>query len=1686
MSTRRKSSAHTPVGELVRKSIGRTPLKDLQNGMNFAAQSSSVLPPAFSNLNTKEGGVGCRFNSEENPNCPVTDNEAKNVLGFKSPFLPLRKAERENKIVMALDCQKENEERLSTRDNAVNSLTAVQPGVPVTPHRGNKPSLEKQPTHFSGENTESPENLGDLEEASVEACDLPDMREEAQICDQELTDTLEEVDKETTCCPIPLKEDTLKDTSFQEESIINSIEVLFQTPQTMKTANTEISVTHPQHSNSSVCEPSLNHEEKAGIFSGAISTVPIADPSAQQNIETRSSLVVLTDSGTLTSPQERCDAETNTNSFLAVPVPEICVSLYANTTEDQEEHPICTRPSRQIDAEFSLQGTQVIEPCSSLIVDREEDAPLNSSVSAQDPCRLEEKEQDFASSFSEGECPIGAADGSCFVNSPCSADAVEAVLGTPVLSASPTPAENEQRSLACGPESLAAPLADEQSHVSSTDEGTSKAHHPAGLEGEEQQEDEIAAEALASELNTTLQLSIKTEESLESCAGESRSLSQGTSGFYSSPNSEAEGGNIQKSFVNDLFSSPSERAPVLSKSLQLAGCPLLLSAKRGVQKQGNTEDISLADLKEVGSSAVGSEPVAELLPAPNVASTPSSPVTGSDSESLRRGKRKLESPGACSLAKLQLTCRSKGIDSPVPQLQMNSTVDASPKTQIDWDISLLTAASSEELCAEGETPDKLSAAEELGALQKKVEVSKASPVLRTDGRRFGSSQTAARALKQLLLMMETEMTMNTSHEVGTCVTPVERATATTWITPVTLHERGANTSGVFERKREVSVNESGTNTDSLLWNLPRDTLSSAPRQELEKRLESALIVAEVLSQQLIASRESQSKAASVGPSEQRDRLVQTDHTEFSQVEQQYRKLYTKAVDRIQSLELEHEERLHLHRRMSEVRSEMNRNFTDVNDTLSVINEICTIASEDKKAMTKQMVQMKELHSRNMKMLKKMKEATQESVQERDAMQRRMEGALKAQQAACCVTEALRSRSTARIRELELDGDGYQALCKALKPAYQEQISLKREYVESVQTAEELYVAVKEDQLKLKLQLREARGILQQNRQVLSALHERAQDAMSQWEAMRLEVEDAVLQKEQIQGELTQANSELEDARNTIGDLNVHNAIFNSEVKVLRERLSNVEQEHDQLQHRNENLSIQLSSAEASQALLQQAFAAETEKVQVSWEKNQELTEILNHMERVLGDTQQENTDLKARLEECETQLTLLQGLQQKQTQKLQHMQELQKQVSSMKDLNEFIQQENQLSREQIAETEVLLKSHLHALRERNLECEDLRETLSLLRIEKENLQEELDSTKAKARTMMLDMGKEINTASSEITLLQERLKNLMGYLQAALEGQKPGSPVKQSAPKLCAQTPYRAAGASFVGSVLVAIAGEAASDPSRTDTDSEEQKPDGLGSGNSAFTRVVPTTPKKIQETEQGGLLERLEGLGETVTELFSTISQLREAKESEEKELRQNNADLQSQLHALTLKQASEVSDLKGEIEGLQTKIELQNQALKRKAEKEKELEKLCEEYEASRQLFHSQRSETVSLRREMAELQHSLQMAETEALALREELSKRQTETGQGDSWVEEKILLRKEVRKLTERLLEAEDGKSKLLSRAMRHRAVFEENLRKSDQELKGLDEMIEAVRRTLSSIPNVVANCEELKNLQTYLG
>lgn len=64
--------------------------------------------------------------------------------------------------------------------------------------------------------------------------------------------------------------------------------------------------------------------------------------------------------------------------------------------------------------------------------------------------------------------------------------------------------------------------------------------------------------------------------------------------------------------------------------------------------------------------------------------------------------------------------------------------------------------------------------------------------------------------------------------------------------------------------------------------VPPGSLECIPRQELEQRLRSSMIMVEALVQQLTAAR-AQGAPAAAAPSDLRDKLVQTDHTELSQV-----------------------------------------------------------------------------------------------------------------------------------------------------------------------------------------------------------------------------------------------------------------------------------------------------------------------------------------------------------------------------------------------------------------------------------------------------------------------------------------------------------------------------------------------------------------------------------------------------------------------------------------------------------------------------------------------------------------------------------------------------------------------------------------------------------------------------------
>lgn len=68
----------------------------------------------------------------------------------------------------------------------------------------------------------------------------------------------------------------------------------------------------------------------------------------------------------------------------------------------------------------------------------------------------------------------------------------------------------------------------------------------------------------------------------------------------------------------------------------------------------------------------------------------------------------------------------------------------------------------------------------------------------------------------------------------------------------------------------------------LVVSLSPGSLASASRQELEARLTSTLVMVEALSQQLSCIR-AQNQSHGPGPSELREKFIQTDHTELNQV-----------------------------------------------------------------------------------------------------------------------------------------------------------------------------------------------------------------------------------------------------------------------------------------------------------------------------------------------------------------------------------------------------------------------------------------------------------------------------------------------------------------------------------------------------------------------------------------------------------------------------------------------------------------------------------------------------------------------------------------------------------------------------------------------------------------------------------
>ncbi|KAM3622981.1 uncharacterized protein V6R79_005591 [Siganus canaliculatus] len=884
--------------------------------------------------------------------------------------------------------------------------------------------------------------------------------------------------------------------------------------------------------------------------------------------------------------------------------------------------------------------------------------------------------------------------------------------------------------------------------------------------------------------------------------------------------------------------------------------------------------------------------------------------------------------------------------------------------------------------------------------------------------------------------------------------PAESHSVCVGTTPVKCVDHSINTSGQFERKKVLSVADSCTLTDPLLWNVPPGSLEGLPRQELEQRLRSSMIMVEALVQQLSTAR-ALGCPAGPAPSDLREKLVQTDHTEMSQTSM-HRELYLEALNRIDVLELDGRTLQHLIQCMQEMRAQMTSLSCDTDDALSNLTQIKDVVRDDHQSLVSHYRQMKSVLEKAKQTQTEMMKKVKDAFHLRDEMRTQMEEAFAAKEAAFCAMDELRAHCALEISELEKVVGAQRELSAALEQTCPELVALNHACNETLNSASHVLSATIEEQSNLMKELCTVRGFLKKTAPMLLKLNEKAAAALKERDEHISARDQAFEERDQMEEELNQANVNLQTAREEIGDLNLQVTILTSEMGVLRQKLTGREEEQGQLERKVTELSATVSSTLASYTFLEQALAAETTKLQQSWKDIQSAKDRANELEASLGQSEQRVSELSQALAESEEQLGQLQVLSQSQSAEIQQLKDVCTQLGSVREMNEFLQMENELAREQMTESESTLRANLQGLRERNIQCEDLKGELSRLQLDNQSLHEQLETTRSTAAATQLELEEKLAQTSTEIALLHHTLRGLANELQAAL--------IDQTGEE--SQTSYherRHPSSSFVDSIMVALTAEKEEDEVETESEA-------LFSETSAFTRIAGVTPKKTLSTvevepeddEQSSVAKLFAGLDATVNELISTLKLLQQRKDAQLAELQNTVCGLQVEQEATNNRYEEEVCDLKQQLVHLNSVVEKGSQALQQKAQDDKTVSKLMSEIQETKDFLNKHKTESSELRREVVELRRGLQQSKVECQFLRGELRKAGGQSAPPAAFMDERIQLLREVERLKLSLQEVEEARAKLLDRAKRHQIIHQNNQQKSENELQLLNRIINKVR------------------------
>ncbi|XP_072446202.1 sperm-associated antigen 5 [Chiloscyllium punctatum] len=817
----------------------------------------------------------------------------------------------------------------------------------------------------------------------------------------------------------------------------------------------------------------------------------------------------------------------------------------------------------------------------------------------------------------------------------------------------------------------------------------------------------------------------------------------------------------------------------------------------------------------------------------------------------------------------------------------------------------------------------------------------------------------------------------TYQEVSTAVTPVGTECASTCVTPVNLAEKAINTSASEGASTEMM--DSAVLTDSLLWNFSREALESVPREDLERRLETSLLINEVLSGQLKDLSKSKNLGLWAGPADQRDTFTQTDSSQTPEVEDHYRSLYLQHASRVQELEQTLEQCLQLHSAICNSRKQQNLLIVEVEECLAGADG----AYEDMKN-------------------------TRLTVQEQ------LKGA----------------RNLARQSTVQL-----QAMTRVTAKALEEKTVLKK-------TADE-----------------------------------------AEWKMVNM------------QQELEQTAYELHGALDKVKRLECENLQLKSGLEILTSQLAKVEEERDKLMKDNSKYFVELATTEASLKLSEAALAERAEKLQTCEAQNKELSDTLTANVKSLEEATDKLKQEKEALELSEAEVTRLTKALALKDEELQELSDTRAEAALIADYNKFMEQELKVSREHLLEMEGQLSEHVRLLHDRNLQCEELRAKC-------EECQRNLDTVKEDARGMLLEMGQQMNQATVEISALKAQIQEVIKSAGATIKNWHQNHPVA------VAKTNQL-----LPGNQAQEETAKEVKESAKASEEHHEGPLCNIRSDQSAFAPISSTMLNSPECNKVAPLdIESCPGLNscegtitpkklETEDTLLPTVAELRESTQKlleviqmRVKDLQEEISTMREQRRATFSKNWSELSSLQNKVLTLETENRRLNRDLQVHVKTNSELKNAVSlqdetilEFNKQMETNLKEHTEFLAMKEEVTGLKRQLQRSECETETCREELTKLQTSGGVlNTNWLEEKVELHYQVRKLREAYVQKDIDMQELKVKMYNHKTILEENYQKAEAELAKLDDLIEHVRLVLLSVPNVVASSVELRSLLIYLG